>query len=71
MMQIILYLYHKSNEIVALKIPVSKIVELKLFDKLVQMKYDIPNDRLDMFDEYYKDIDSALTSVRKKEAAVK
>lgn len=71
MMQIILYLYHKSNEIVAMKIPVSKITELKLFDKLVQMKYDIPNDRLDMFDEYYKQIDSALTAVRTREATVK
>ena len=46
-------------------------MELKLFDKLVQMKYDIPNDRLDMFDEYYKDIDSALASVRTKEAPEK
>ena len=71
MMQIILYLYHRSNEIVALKIPLSKVTELKLFDKLVQMKYDIPNDRLDMFDEYYKEIDAALASVSAKEAAAK
>lgn len=71
MMQIILYLYHRSNEIVALKIPLSKVMELKLFDKLVQMKYDIPNDRLDMFDEYYKEIDTALASVSSKEATVK
>ena len=71
MMQIILYLYHRSNEIVALKIPLSKVTDLKLFDKLVQMKYDIPNDRLDMFDEYYKEIDAALASVNAKEAAAK
>ena len=71
MMQIILYLYHRSNEIVALKIPLSKVMELKLFDKLVQMKYDIPNDRLDMFDEYYKEIDTALASVSAKEATAK
>ena len=71
MMQIILYLYHRSNEIVALKIPLSKVLELKLFDKLVQMKYDIPNDRLDMFDEYYKEIDTALASVSAKEATAK
>ena len=35
------------------------------------MKYDIPNDRLDMFDEYYKEIDAALASVSAKEAAAK
>ena len=46
-------------------------MELKLFDKLVQMKYDIPNDRLDMFDEYYKEIDTALASVSSKEATAK
>ena len=71
MMQIILFLYHRSNELVAMKIPISKVLELKLFDKLIQMKYDIPNDRLEMFDEYYKEIDTALASVRTKEAPVK
>ena len=54
-----------------MKIPISKVLELKLFDKLIQMKYDIPNDRLEMFDEYYKEIDTALASVRTQEAPVK
>lgn len=71
MMQLILHLYHSCNELVAMKVPISKIVKLKLFDKLIQMKYDIPNDRTDMFDEYTKEIDSALATVREKEAAVK
>jgi len=27
------------------------------------MKYDIPNNRLDMFDEYIKEIDEKLNSI--------
>ena len=68
MMQIILYLYHKCSEIVANQIPISKIIALKLFDKLVQMKYDIPNDKLEKFDDYYKDIDAALATISSQEA---
>ena len=65
MMDIILYLYHKCQQIIAAQIPISKLTALGLFDKLIKMKYDIPNDKLEMFDEYRAEIDekiSALTS---------
>lgn len=68
MMQVILYLYHRCSEIIATQVPISKIIELKLFDRLVQIKYDVPNDRLDMFDNYYTDIDSALSALTAQEA---
>ena len=60
MMEIILYLYHKCREVVAKQVPISKITKLGLFDKLVKIKYDVPNDRLDMFDGYRTEIDKAL-----------
>ena len=60
MMEIILYLYHKCREVVAKQVPISKITKLGLFDKLVKIKYDVPNDRLDMFDDYRTEIDKAL-----------
>lgn len=65
MMQVILHLYHKCKKIVAKQIPISKIIQLGVFDKLVKMKYDIPNNRLDMFDEYIADIDNALAAYLK------
>lgn len=65
MMQVILYLYHKCKKIVAKQIPISKIIQLGVFDKLVKMKYDIPNNRLDMFDEYITEIDNALAAYLK------
>ena len=43
--------------------PISGILQTGLFDKLVKMKYDIPNDRLDMFDSYLEEIDTALRAV--------
>lgn len=65
MMQVILHLYHKCKKIVAKQIPLSKIIQLGVFDKLVKMKYDIPNNRLDMFDEYITEIDNALAAYLK------
>ena len=60
MMKVILHLHEKSKEVVARGIPISKIIELGLFDKLTKMKYDIPNSRLEMFDEYNAEIDEKL-----------
>lgn len=70
MMKVILYLYRKCAAIVADHVPISKITELKLFDKLIQMKYDVPNDRPEMFDDYYKEIDGALAPLTSGEAVV-
>ena len=60
MMKVILHLHEKAKEVVARGIPISKIIELGLFDKLTKMKYDIPNSRLEMFDEYNAEIDEKL-----------
>ena len=57
MMKVILHLYDRSKEIVAKEIPISKLLALGLFDKLNKMKYDIPNSKPEMFDEYIKEID--------------
>ena len=70
MMQIILYLYHRSKDLVARQIPISRILALKIFDKLVQLKYDIPNNNLEKFDEYRKEMDSVLSGLSSQEAAI-
>ncbi|MBQ6163887.1 MAG: V-type ATP synthase subunit A [Clostridia bacterium] len=63
MMRVILYLHHKCRDIIARQIPISEILKKGLFDKLVQMKYDIPNTRLEKFDEYYRLIDASLSEL--------
>lgn len=65
MMKTILHLHAKSKEIVAKEIPLSKILALGLFDKLNKMKYDIPNSKLEMFDDYNKEIDEKLDEILK------
>ena len=60
MMKVILHLHEKAKEVVAREIPISKIISLGLFDKLAKMKYDIPNSRLELFDDYIKEIDDKL-----------
>lgn len=60
MMRTILHLYSKASSLIRAAIPISQIMELGLFDKLTKMKYDIPNDKLEMFDNYIDEIDKAF-----------
>ena len=60
MMKMILHLHEKAKEVVAREVPISKLLALGLFDKLTKMKYDIPNNRLEMFDDYLKEIDEKV-----------
>lgn len=60
MMQIILYLYEQAQKYIAKRVPISQIMETGLFDKLIKMKYDVPNQNLALFDDYYKAVDEAL-----------
>ena len=53
MMKAILMLYHKALEAISTGTPISEIMSYGLFDKLIKMKYDIPNDKLEMFDDYF------------------
>ena len=61
MIRTILYLYRQCQKIIANQIPISQITELGLFDKAVQLKYQIPNDDLSGFGAFRKEIDDALT----------
>ena len=63
MMKTILHLHTKAKDIVAQNIPLSKILNLGLFDKLTKMKYDIPNSKPEMFDDYIKEIDEKLAAI--------
>lgn len=63
MMKTILHLHAKAKDIVAQNIPLSKILNLGLFDKLTKMKYNIPNSKPEMFDDYIKEIDEKLAAI--------
>lgn len=62
MMQVTLYLYNKAQASIAVGVPISKIIDTGIFDRVVRIKYDVPNDRLDMLDGYIREIDEAVNS---------
>ena len=63
MMEVILYLYNKSKEIVATGRPISAIIESGIYSKIVKMKYDVQNDHLELFQDYFTMVDEALKMV--------
>ena len=57
------YLKRACSQYVAKKIPVSLMVETGIFEKVIQIKYEVPNDKIEMLDEYPAKIDAALASI--------
>ena len=41
----------------------SVLKEDNIFDRVISIKYDVPNDKPEMFDEYRKDIDRFYDNV--------
>ena len=68
MMEVILYLYKKSRSLVSMGMPVSVLKEENIFDKIISIKYDVPNDRLEMFDDYMKMINGFYDRVVERNA---
>ncbi len=60
MMKVISTLYHSSLEAIGAGIPLSDVIATGLFDKAVKMKYDIPNDKPTMFDDYLTEIQQKI-----------
>ncbi|MDE7399109.1 MAG: V-type ATP synthase subunit A [Oscillospiraceae bacterium] len=63
MMKVIIELYHKSLDILKNGVPLSDIMATGLFDKAVKIKYDVPNDELGRFDEYFAEIDEKISGL--------
>ena len=68
MMDLILYLNTKAKTLVTMGMPMSILKESNIFDRIISVKYDVPNDRLDMFDEYRKEVDRFYDEVLEKNA---
>lgn len=64
MMSLILYLYNESLNVIRQGKAFSLLAKTNIFEKVIKMKYDIPNDHLEMFDNYYKLIDEVLQSIK-------
>ena len=69
MMKIIIQLYDNCREAVNQGVPFSKLLETGMFERVIKMKYDIPNDKSvmdDKFTDLSVDIDQAVKNVVKQ-----
>ena len=60
MMKMILHLNKRARRMIMASIPISKMIDTGIFDKLTRIKYDVPNDRLEILDDYKRQIDDVL-----------
>ena len=68
MMDTILYLYKQARALVTMGHPMSVLKSENIFDLVIAIKYDVPNDRLEMFKQYHRDIDAFYQHVLEKNA---
>ena len=68
MMDTILYLYKQARALVTMGHPMSVLKSENIFDRVIAIKYDVSNDRLEMFKQYHRDIDAFYQHVLEKNA---
>ena len=68
MMETILYLYDRAKALITMGMPMSVLKSENIFEKVIAIKYDVPNDHLEMFEDYKKAIDEFYDHVLEKNA---
>ena len=64
MLKVIHYLRQACIPYVQKHIPVSLMTQTGVFDEVIKMKYDVPNNNLALLDTYNEKIDAALASIQ-------
>ncbi len=57
MMEIIMYLYEKSKQLITMGMPMRILRENDIFERIISIKYDVANDELQKFDDYKAAVD--------------
>lgn len=68
MMDTILYLYKQARALVTMGHPMSVLKSENIFERVIAIKYDVPDDRLELFAQYRRDIDTFYQRVLEKNA---
>ena len=63
MMKVIVHLYNKSKQIVAANVPLDDLLATGLYEQVIKMKYEVPNNKLEMFNDIIDDIDRTIAGV--------
>jgi V/A-type H+-transporting ATPase subunit A len=68
MMDTILYLFKRSRALVTMGHPMSVLKTEDIFERVISIKYDIPNCEPGLFEQYKRDIDTFYQNVLEKNA---
>lgn len=68
MMDIILHLQDTAKKLITLGQPMRILKEDGIFERVISIKYDVPNDQLDVLETYRRDIDDFYTRVLERNA---
>ncbi|MCH4208276.1 MAG: V-type ATP synthase subunit A [Solobacterium sp.] len=63
MLKVISYLNRACQPLIAKHIPVSLMTKTGIFDEVIKMKYDVPNNNTALLDQYPAKIDAALAGI--------
>ena len=63
MMRAIVELYRHSLSAIRKGAAFSAVMKLGFFERVSKLKFEIPNDRLSMFDDYFRELDEAFAAL--------
>lgn len=63
MMRAIAELYHHALDAIKRGVSFSAVIKTGFFDRVSKIKFEIPNDRLSMFDDYFRELDEAFAAL--------
>jgi len=63
MLKVISYLNRACKPLISKRIPVSLITRTGIFEEVIKMKYDVPNNNIALLDGYPDKIDKALSEI--------
>lgn len=64
MMDVILYLHQKAKKFINEGHSLNVLLDTGIMDQVIKMKYDVPNDELEKFDQYPKTIDRIIKRLK-------
>ncbi|MHB8096581.1 MAG: V-type ATP synthase subunit A [Erysipelotrichaceae bacterium] len=64
MLQLISHLKTQASQVISTHRTVRSIVETGIFEDIIKIKYDVPNNELQRLDAYYERVDLAMASIQ-------
>ena len=68
MMEIILYLYKRCRALIRMGMPMSVLKQDSIFESIIAIKYDVPNNEPERFDQYREAVDRFYEGVIERNA---